>query len=305
MVVCHGWAYAAEAETAILTQTHRSAAKNPPAASQHVSSVAARNAWLNAVVVGYGLLVRWIALAGVLLMVVAGCGGQARTVTVVASDPAATGAPSTSRPAGPVPRPVTSRVEKSVLPVSCFDPTAGSVFVGTGFRVRTGVVTASHVLAACPPATTIGLGDGTGTVATNDPTHDVALVRYQIPEIPANSRNPDPKPLQRESRRAYVGESLALLGIPAVPLLGSPFTPQIRVVQGTVVATNQTQMLTSAEGARETLTDVIEVACPGVSQGESGGPAVNRAGKVVGVIEGSDGSGIATLTPVTDRTSPR
>ena len=55
--------------------------------------------------------------------------------------------------------------------------------------------------------------------------------------------------------------------------------------------------------ARETLTDAIQVACPGVSPGESGGPAVDSAGKVVGVIEGS-GSGIATLTPVTDLTSP-
>ncbi len=165
------------------------------------------------------------------------------------------------------------------------------------------MVTASHVLAACRPATTIGLGDGTGTVSTKDPTHDLALVSYQSPEFPENSRNPDPKPLQLESRPAYVGEPLALLGIPAVPLLGNPFTPQVTVLRGTVVATHRTGVLTSAEGARETLTDVIEVACPGVSPGESGGPAVDLAGKVVGVIEGS-GSGIATLTPVTDLRSP-
>lgn len=190
-----------------------------------------------------------------------------------------------------------------MLPVSCSSTEAEPGFVGTGFRVRTGVVTASHVLAACPRATTIGLGDGTGTVSTNDPTHDLALVRYESPEIPQNSRNPDPKPLQLESRPASVGEPLALLGIPAVPLLGNPFTPEITVVHGTVVATNRTRVLTSAEGARETLTDAIEVACPGVSPGDSGGPAVDPAGKVVGVIEGSS-SGIATLTPVTDLTSP-
>ena len=40
------------------------------------------------------------------------------------------------------------------------------------------------------------------------------------------------------------------------------------------------------------------VAVPGVVQGESGGPAVNSAGRVVGVIVGS-APGIATLTPVT------
>jgi S1-C subfamily serine protease len=162
-------------------------------------------------------------------------------------------------------------------------------------------VTASHVLG--PPATTIFLGAGTGTVSTNDPSHDLGLVSYQSPGVPEDFRNPDPKPLQLESRPAYVGEPLALLGIPALPLLGNPFTPQVTVVHGTVVATNRTHVLTSAEGAGETLTDVIEVAGPGVSPGQSGGPAIDRAGKVVGVIEGS-GSGLATLTPVTDLTSP-
>lgn len=171
-------------------------------------------------------------------------------------------------------------------------------------------MTASHVLAACPPARTIQLGDGTGTVSANDPAHDLAHLTYQRPDVLRNSRNPDPKPLQLESRPAYVGEPLALLGIPALPWLGNPFTPQITVVHGTVVATNRTGVLTSAQGARKTLTDVIEVACPGASPGQSGGPAVDPAGNVVGVIAGSSfgtaesASGIATLTPVTDLTSP-
>jgi S1-C subfamily serine protease len=251
---------------------------------------------------GYLLVVRRIALAGVLIAVIAGCGGQTKTVTGVGSAPAATAAPSTTSAASPLPGMVTSRVERSVLPVSCSSSNALFGFEGTGFRVRTGVVTASHVLAACPPATTIRLGDGIGTVSSNDPTYDLALVTYQSPEFPQNSRNPNPKPLQPESRPAYVGEPLALLGIPALPLLGNPFTPQVTVVQGIVVATNHPQVLTSAD-APETLTDTIQVACPDVSSGESGGPAVDSAGKVVGVIEGS-GSGIATLTPVTDLTSP-
>lgn len=188
-----------------------------------------------------------------------------------------------------------------MLAISCYSPDADSVVVGTGFRVRGGVVTAAHVLAACPRGSTIDLGDGIGTFSTDDPTHDLALVGYQPPEVPENSRNPDPRPLQLESRPAYVGQSLALVGIPGIPLLGNPFTPQVTVLQGTVVATNRTRTLTSAEGKRETLTGVIEVACPGVSPGESGGPAVDSEGKVVGVIEGS-GSGIATLTPVRDLT---
>lgn len=202
-----------------------------------------------------------------------------------------------------VPERVIARVEESVLPISCLNADVGSGLVGTGFRVRTGVVTASHVLASCPPATPFRLGAGTGAVFTKDPTHDLALVTYLRPEFVANNRDPDPKPLQLESRPAHVGEPLALLGIPAHPLFGSPFTLQVTVAQGTVVATNHPQVLTSADGSRETLTDAIEVACLGVSWGESGGAAVDRAGKVVGVIEGGTGSGTTTLTPVTDLTS--
>ena len=129
---------------------------------------------------------------------------------------AATAASYTGSAARPLVGPVTARVEKSVLPVSYSNPNLGSDFMGTGFRVRTGVVMASHALVACPPATTIGLGDGTGTVSTNDTIHDLALLRYQSPDPLRNSRNPNPKPLQQESRPAYVGESLALVGIPAL-----------------------------------------------------------------------------------------
>jgi hypothetical protein len=110
--------------------------------------------------------------------------------------------------------------------------------------------------------------------------------------------DPDPTPLRLQPKPVYVGEPLALLGIPELPLLGNRFKRSVTVRHGSVVATNRTQALTSAGGARETLRDAILVAVPGVVQGQSGGPAVDSAGRVVGVIEGS-GSGIATLTPVT------
>jgi len=140
-----------------------------------------------------------------------------------------------------------------------------------------------------------------GSVSTNHPTHDVALVTY-FWQDPQDTRDPL-KPLQPQSRPAYVGEPLALLGISALgPALGDLFTLPVTVVQGTVVATNHPQQLTSAGGVRETLTDAIEVACSGVAHGDSGGPAIDAAGNVVGVILGS-GPGIATLTPVTDLTS--
>lgn len=252
------------------------------------------------------LIVRRIALAGVLIVVISGCGGQTKTTPIVGSAPAATAASSTTTAARPLSGRVISKVAKSVLPVSCFNTDPASGLVGTGFRFRTGVVTASHVLAACPPATPFQLGAGgegrdppvIGSVSTNHPTHDVALVTY-VWQDPQGTRDP-PKPLQPESRPAHVGEQLALLGIPALgPALGDLFTLPVTVVQGTVVATDHPQMLTFANGGRETLTDAILVAARGVVPGDSGGPAIDAAGNVVGVIEGS-GPGVATLTPVTD-----
>jgi hypothetical protein len=128
------------------------------------------------------------------------------------------------------------------------------------------------------------------------------LARLTYTRYPNPDSDPDPTPLRLETRPAYVGQPLALLGIPKLPLLGNPFKREATVVTGHVVATNRTQVLTSDEGPGETLRDAILVAVPGVVQGESGGPAVNSAGRVVGVIVGS-ASGIATLTPVTYLTS--
>jgi S1-C subfamily serine protease len=250
--------------------------------------------------------VRRAAVLGGVAAVLVGCGGQTKTVTVVTSAPSLTAAPSIVTTRSPVAGTVIARVKRSVLPLSCDTPNdpVGTGFVGTGFRVRNGVVTASHVVAACSPGTTISPGDGTGTVSTDDPTRDLALLTYQSPPFQEQSLNPNPKPLRLESGPAYVGEPLALLGVPALPLLGNPFTRQVTVVPGNVIATNRTQQLTPAEGGREILKGAIEVAAPGVLPGESGGPAIDAAGKVVGVIEGG-GPGVATLTPVADLTSLR
>jgi S1-C subfamily serine protease len=201
-----------------------------------------------------------------------------------------------------VPAPVISKVKHSVLPVSCSDPNVGDGFEGTGFRTRNGVVTASHVVGACASGVPISFGYGYGTVSTDDPAHDLALVG-QSDVYPNPLTDPNPEPLQLEPRPAYVGQPLALLGIPELPLLGNPFKRPVTVVPGTVVATHHAQTLITEQGARKTLKDTIEVAAPGIARGQSGGPAVDSAGKVVGVIAGS-AAGFATLTPVTDLRAP-
>ena len=229
--------------------------------------------------------------------VLVGCGGQTKTVTVTRPAPPLTAARSVvTTTAAPVPESIATSAEKSVLPVNCFTPKVVPYFVGTGFKVASGVATASHVVAACPAGATIVFAPGNGNVAAVDSRHDVALVTY--------SSISSPQPLQAESARPYVGEPLALIGIPvdsqAAPLSG--FGEEATIAPGIVLATHQTRQLTSADGGRETLTDAIRVTASGVASGESGGPAIDAAGNVVGVIEGA-GSGAATLTPVADLTS--
>jgi S1-C subfamily serine protease len=192
-------------------------------------------------------------------------------------------------------------VEKSVRSVYCDSPNVWDGLTGTGFIIQGGpqgrFATASHVVAACPTEAGILFGQDklpamSGTVSTNDRVHDLALVTYQ----PLDSSRD--RPLRLESAPAYVGESLALIGMPGLSGFSS-FQHQVQVVPGTVVATNRTVRLASSEGGPETLTDAIEVTAAGVAGGESGGPAIDAAGNVVGVIEGS-GPGIATLTPARD-----
>jgi S1-C subfamily serine protease len=244
-----------------------------------------------------------VALGGVLAAFLAGCGGQTETVTDDKSAPPPIPATSTTTTVRSVAEAVIVRVRRSVLPVSCAGPNGGDRFVGTGFRAKNGVVTASHVVAACPSGTTISFGYGSGSVSTDDPTHDLALID-QSEVLPNPDTDPDPKPLRPESRPAYVGQSLALLGIPAVPTIGNLFKRAVMVVPGTVVATHHPQVVTTELGVRKAHNDTIEVAVQGVAQGQSGGPAVDSAGKVVGVIVGG-APGFATLIPVSELASLR
>jgi S1-C subfamily serine protease len=231
---------------------------------------------------GYRRSGRTVALGAAVAAFLAGCGGESETVTGDPSASSSVAAPATEGEDSPAWGPVTASVMQSVLPVFCSDANAADGFVGTAFRVSNGAVTASHVVAACRPGTTISIGGGTGTgtVSTNDRTHDLALVKYQRPWDPMQNTDPDPTPLRLESRAAHVGEPLALLGIPEFPLLGNPFKRQVTVVTGHVLATNRTQVLRSDTETPETLKDAIEVVVPGVAPGESGGPAIDLAGRL-------------------------
>jgi S1-C subfamily serine protease len=221
-------------------------------------------------------------------------------VTVTVTSPSATTVPAT--PTTPtttaatalVSRSTILRAEKSVLPESCESQSAnankGAIFAGTGFATSTGVITASHAVANCAAGAVISFGAPTGTVEVNDTTHDLALVSF-------HSTESHPPTLRLEPAAPYVGEPLALVGVPGTA--GDSTEGTFRVARGSVIATDQTARLTSAEGLRETLSDALLVSTSGVVPGESGGPAIDTAGKVVGVIEGYR-NGVAILTPAAD-----
>lgn len=154
-------------------------------------------------------------------------------------------------------------------------------------------ITASHFAQSCGAGNTIvmetNLGQATGTLTQNDPTHDLAS--YLLTPI-----SEAPTPLSAST--AHVGQEVALVGFPG----GNP-NPALNGTQicyGRISALNQTQALTGP-GFSETLTDATTVnglSCP-MQPGMSGGVAFDTHGNVVGVIEGGNGQQ-SVLTPISD-----
>jgi hypothetical protein len=92
--------------------------------------------------------------------------------------------------------------------------------------------------------------------------------------------------------RAHVGEQIALLGYPH----GRQNAP-VRVTYGTILGMDRVETLIGPVGT-ETLRDAIVVSAP-AARGESGSPAIDTAGRVIGVFQGGD-SAIRLLTPALD-----
>jgi hypothetical protein len=191
-----------------------------------------------------------------------------------------------------IPRAVITTAEKSLLSIGCGLPGGQFQPQGTAWMVArprkatlTGggsAITASHVIASCTQG---GLIQAYGGVRVSpvqsDVTHDLALLSV--------SGEPEAS-LPVEAAPPRVGEQVALLGLAQ---------QQFELTQGMIGAVTVAQRLT-AEGSVETLRDAILVRTS-VIHGETGGPAIDAAGRVVGVIEGGDQTGAgAVLTPVSD-----
>jgi Trypsin-like peptidase domain len=250
------------------------------------------------------------AMLGVGAAMLAGCGAGSRTVTITATPTRTTPISTTAKTTPttrarssqvPVSASVIARTENAVVDAGC--STTGQTGVartelGTAFAIVPGntslFITASHVAAMCVGGS-MGANDATVAVTEDDVTHDVAVLQETDggPPVVLGA-------LRLSTGAVHVGELVALIGYSGqTGALRKKVDRPLSAVPGIVTATNRPQTLTSPQGLRETLADTIEVAAPGVMPGESGGPAIDAAGKVVGVIEGT-GEGFVALTPSAD-----
>lgn len=193
-------------------------------------------------------------------------------------------------PAPPVQPAVIQAAEASIVPVRCTDPDVNDGWIqadnGTGFVVGNGIVTASHVVTTCDESGpgSVSAGPYIVAVSANNPADDLALMRSGVTGAPLTLASSPPA----------LGSSVELLGMPR-DVTGATVEP----IPGTVTSLNNTITLTDeSKGTQETLDDVIVVDANAVP-GYSGGPAINAAGQVVGVVEGG-GGGQAYLTPAAD-----
>ena len=168
--------------------------------------------------------------------------------------------------------PLAKRVLTSVFTVET-DRAYGSAFVGWTEGSATYLVTADHVVAdSGDPTVRISRRGGTwsGEVIRRDPKADLAVIR--VSGHPAAA-----KPLwQRpgDAARPRVGDQLLLVG--------SPFGLEGTVTTGVV----------SRVSRREIQTDAA------ANPGNSGGPAIARDGRVVGVLVAGGGQNVNFVVPI-------
>lgn len=201
------------------------------------------------------------------------------------------GCGATTPPAAPVSAVVVQGAEGAVLRVRCTNADATDNLllsaVGTGFVTGAGIVTAAHVVSTCADTGpgSISAGPFVASVSGDDPADDLALIRLGAAGT---------TPLALQGGQPSDGEAVELLGSP-----GETANPDVEPIAGTVVATNAPVTLYSGDGSSENLTDTIVVAANGVAEGYSGGPAIDGAGQVIGVIEGG-ADGRVYLTPAAE-----
>jgi S1-C subfamily serine protease len=152
---------------------------------------------------------------------------------------------------------------------------------GTGIILTSSgeVLTNNHVVSGST-SITVTIAGRSGTYAAHvvgvDPTKDVALIQIEgVSGLPAATL--------ADSSTIQVGEPVVAFG----NALGRGGAP--RVSQGSIVALDQS--LTASDGtSSEHLTGMIQMDAS-IAPGDSGGPVVNSAGQVIGMITAGQSSG--------------
>jgi S1-C subfamily serine protease len=160
--------------------------------------------------------------------------------------------------------PIASRALKSVFTVSA-GAHFGTAFVAWRDADGTYLITAAHVVAGWEEPVTLERksGEWEGEVVRRDRKNDLALIRVE-------GRPDGAPPLWQKPRRAKpkTGEQLLLVG--------SPYGLSGTVTTGIVSRVTRRMIQTDAAA----------------NPGNSGGPAVNRKGRVVGVLLAGGGENI-------------
>ncbi|MDQ6877273.1 MAG: S1C family serine protease [Candidatus Dormibacteraeota bacterium] len=166
---------------------------------------------------------------------------------------------------------------------------------GTGMIVTSGgeVLTNNHVVdGSTSIQVTIAAHSGTFTahVIGVAPAADVALIQIEgvsnLPTVTITS-----------SSTVQVGDSVVALG----NALGVGGTPSVST--GNVTALNQSITASEGGGKSEQLTGMIQ-SDAAISPGDSGGPIVNSAGQVVGMITAGDVQGFRSQTSTVNYAIP-
>jgi S1-C subfamily serine protease len=146
----------------------------------------------------------------------------------------------------------------AVISTSCFGDARSS---GSGFAIADGtfIITSNHVVDGCA---SINIPDvGPATVLRSDRRADLAILRPSRPLV-AGLRF-------RSGHPVKLGEEIVVIGFPLRGLLSSP-------------PTVTTGIVSSLAGIGDDRTE-LQISAP-VQPGNSGGPVLDRAGNVVGVV---------------------
>ena len=166
--------------------------------------------------------------------------------------------------------PLAKRILKSVFTIET-DRGLGSAFVGWRDGDSTYLITANHVVEGQLGDVSIRRKGGawSGEVAGTDPKHDLAIVRMD-----AKPRGAVPLWQKPRVRLPQVGDQLLLIG--------SPYGLYGTVTTGVVSRVTSTAIQTDAAA----------------NPGNSGGPALDKQGHIVGVLVAGGGENINFAIPI-------